>query len=605
MRVLKWLLAGLIALLLLGTGLAAQTWFGKPLSINWFYNRVFLQFALDNPELLTSLRLLEQAGMRSHNAKLTDVSIKHEAEQLEKLKRDYAVLQTYDAKSYTGQDKISYDIFNYFTAVQLRGEPWQYHNHPVTQLFGVHTNLPILMAQQQQVNDRTDAEHYIARLGEFPKKMSQVIEGIQLRESKGIIPPKFAVEKSLAQMDEFLKPDISSNAMAVAFKEKLSKIGKDTLDDASKAALQTRVEEAIKQSVVPAYQSLKTAMIALQPKATRNDGAWSMPEGEKYYQYAVERETTSTMTAEQIHQLGLSEVARLSGEMDAILKQAGYTEGTLGARIQKLAVSKEQLYPDSDAGREQILKDYQSIIDEITAGMDKSFNIKAKAAVEVKRIPAFSEAGAPGAYYQNPPMDNSKPGVFFANLRDVTETPKFGMRTLAYHEAVPGHHTQTAIAQELKDLPIFRTVIPFTAYAEGWALYAERLAWEMGYLKNPLDDLGRLQAEMFRAVRLVVDTGLHAKRWTREQSIDYMIEMTGMSKGEVVTEIERYIVDPGQALAYKVGMIKILELRDRAKTKLGSKFDLREFHDEVLKNGAMPLQVLEQVIDAYIARKLA
>jgi uncharacterized protein (DUF885 family) len=220
-------------------------------------------------------------------------------------------------------------------------------------------------------------------------------------------------------------------------------------------------------------------------------------------------------------------------------------------------------------------------------------------------VPVFAEKTAPGAYYSPPPLDDSRPGVFFVNLGNVPAISRFQMRTLAYHEAVPGHHLQGAIAQQQHDLPIFRRVVPFTAYHEGWALYAEQLAWEMGYQKNPLDDLGRLQGEIFRAVRLVVDTGLHRKRWTREQAIDYMVANTGMTQSEVVIEIERYLVNPGQALAYKVGMMKILELRERARTTLGSRFDVREFHDEVLRNGAMPLAVLERVIDAYVARKKA
>ena len=223
-------------------------------------------------------------------------------------------------------------------------------------------------------------------------------------------------------------------------------------------------------------------------------------------------------------------------------------------------------------------------------------------AVEVKRVPTFSEVGTPVAYYEPPAMDGSRPGAFFANLKDIKEIPKYSMRTLAYHEAIPGHHLQLAIAQEIPGLPIFRSVLPFTAYMEGWALYAEQLAWETGYQSKPLDNLGRLQSEMFRSVRLVVDTGLHAKRWTREQAIEYMVSNTGMSESEVVTEIERYLVNPGQALAYKIGMIKIWELRERAKTKLGNKFKLADFHDEMLKNGAMPLSVLERVIDEYIAR---
>jgi uncharacterized protein (DUF885 family) len=249
------------------------------------------------------------------------------------------------------------------------------------------------------------------------------------------------------------------------------------------------------------------------------------------------------------------------------------------------------------------LKDYQAIIDEIAAGLGPWFHSQPKAKVVVERVPALSEKTAAFAYYNNPALDGSKPGVFYANLRKVDEIGKFGMRTLAYHEAIPGHHTQVSTALEIKGVPMFRRMVPFTAYSEGWALYAEQLAWEAGFQKNPLDNLGRLQAEMFRAVRLVVDTGIHAKRWSREQAIAYMIENTGMPEIEVVAEVERYFVMPGQALAYKVGMIKILQLREKAKAALGAKFDIRDFHDAVLKNGGMPLSVLETVIDEYIAAK--
>jgi uncharacterized protein (DUF885 family) len=261
----------------------------------------------------------------------------------------------------------------------------------------------------------------------------------------------------------------------------------------------------------------------------------------------------------------------------------------------------EQLYPDNDEGRSQILKDYQAIIDEISAGMDVAFAVKAKAGVTVERIPVFREATAPGAYYEPPALDGSRPGVFFANLHDMKEQPRLGMRTLSYHEAVPGHHFQIAIAQELKGLPFFRTILPFTAYSEGWALYAERLAYELGYFKDVPSDLGRLQAEMFRAVRLVVDTGMHRKRWTREQSIAYMREKTGMGEKEVTSEIERYLVLPGQALAYKLGMLKILELREMAQRSLGAAFSLKDFHTQVLGGGGLPLPVLERRIQDWVA----
>jgi uncharacterized protein (DUF885 family) len=594
-----WLVLGL---LLLGGGLLAHTWYFKPLSINWFYARVFLDFGLDNPEMMTQLRVLEQVGMRSHNAELTDASQAHEDRELAKLKANYATLKRYDVNGYSGQDRTSYEIFDYFMNDQVRAEPWRYHNYPVNQLFGVQSELPNLMTQIQQVNDATDAEHYIARLGQYPRKLAQVIDGIKLRESRGIVPPRLVVEKVLDQIKGFVGPGAPGNALTLGFKDKLEKIPAEKMDAATRQALLARVEKAVTESVLPAYASLASYFESLRPKATRNDGVWALPQGDQYYQYAIESNTTTTMTADQIHQLGLSEVARVGAQMDQILQDAGYVKGTRAQRMQQLAKSADQLYPDSDAGRAQVLKDYQQIIDEVTAGLGPYFNTQAKSKVEVKRVPEFTEKTAPAAYYTRAPMDGSKPGIFFANLRSVGDIPRFGMRTLAYHEAVPGHHLQISIAQEQKDFPFFRSIVPFTAYVEGWALYAEQLGWEMGFEKNPLDNLGRLQAEMFRSVRLVVDTGMHSKRWTREQAIDYMMSNTGMAEAEVVTEIERYLVMPGQALAYKVGMLKILELRERAKAALGDKFKLGEFHDQVLLNGAMPLQVLERVIDAYIAR---
>jgi uncharacterized protein (DUF885 family) len=602
-RILKWFGLILLFVLVIATALALHTWYSKPLAISWFYNRVFMQFAIDNPELLTQLRILEQVGIHSHNAKLGDSSLAHEDKVFAKLMSDEAMLRSYDTSSFKGQDRLSYDILAYFLANQIRGAPFRFHNYPVNQLFGVQSNLPNLMTQSQQVNNATDAEDYIARIGEFPRKMAQVIEGVKFRESKGIVPPKLTVEKVIEQVKEFTAPGATGNPITVSFKEKIGKIPAEKMNEATRAALIARVEQGVAASVLPAYNQLNAYMETLRPKATKNDGVWALPDGEKYYQYEIESNTTTTMKADEIHQIGLKEVARIGAEMDRILAEAGYAEGTRAERMQKLSKSPAQLYPDSEQGRMQILKDYQTIIDEAIAGLDKNFATKPKAVVDVQRIPIFTEKTAPGAYYNGPAMDGSKPGTFFANLRDVGETPKFGMRTLAYHEAVPGHHMQIAIAQELKGLPVFRGIIPFTAYAEGWALYAEQLAWETGYQKNPLDNLGRLQAEMFRAVRLVVDTGMHSKRWTREQAIEYMVANTGMPEGEVVTEIERYLVMPGQALAYKVGMLKILELRERAKTSLGAKFDIREFHDAVLTNGSMPLSVLENVVDAYIAGK--
>jgi uncharacterized protein (DUF885 family) len=604
-RAFKWIGIALLTLLLLAAALAAHTWYAKPLSINWFYTRVFAQFSLDNPELLTRLRMLEGMGLRGHNAKLSDSSPADTERAAARWRANLETLRSYDAGSYSGQDRLSYDILDYFLDSVVRGEPWRYHNFPVNQLFGIQSELPNMMTTSQQVNDATDAEHYLARLALYPRKFDEVIESLKVRESRNIIPPKFVVDKVSGQIAEFVATGAAGNALVTSFKTKLDKIPAEKMDAAAREALVKRAEESVAANVIPAYKNLAAYIDTLKAKATTNNGAWSLPDGDKFYQYQVESQTTTRMKAEELHELGLKEVTRIGAEMDAILDAAGYKQATRAARIDALSKSPSQMYPATDAGRAQILKDYQAIIDEIAGKLDPMFATKPKAKVVVERVPAISEKTSAFAYYNGPAFDGSKPGVFYVNLRKPDEIARFGMRTLSYHEAIPGHHLQNTIAQELKGLPIFRKLVPFTAYGEGWALYAERLAWENGFEKDPLDNLGRLQAEMFRAVRLVVDTGIHAKRWTREQAIDYMIANTGMPEAEVVAEIERYFVMPGQALAYKVGMMKILQLREKAKTALGAKFDIREFHDAVLKNGGMPLDVLERVVDAYVARKRA
>jgi uncharacterized protein (DUF885 family) len=487
----------------------------------------------------------------------------------------------------------------------VKGAPYRYHDFPVNQLSGAQSQVPSLLTQIQQVGDATDAEHYIARLNAFPRFFGEVIESIDFREKRGIVPPRFSVEKVITEIKGFVAKPPKEHTLTVAFKEKLDKIPADKMDAAKRAELLARVEQAVEKSVIPTYKALLARQEKQLEKATHNHGAWSLPDGDKYYAYKIESNTTTKMPADVIHDLGLKEVARIGGEMDRILTEAGYTKGTRVERIKQLAATPEQQYADNDEGRKQALADYTRMIEEIEKDMPKWIGIQPKAKVEVKRVPEFMEKTAPAAYYNGPPLDGSRPGIYFTNLGNMKEISRYRMRTVTYHEAIPGHHTQIAIAMELKGLPMFRSILPFTSYSEGWALYAEQLAWEAGFQKNPLDNLGRYQDEMLRAVRLVVDTGLHAKRWTREQAIEYMIKETGMPEGEVVAEIERYIVNPGQALAYKVGMLKILELRERAKTALGNKFDIRTFHDEVLKNGAMPLQVLERVIDAYIAREKA
>ena len=432
-------------------------------------------------------------------------------------------------------------------------------------------------------------------------KFAQTLEGLKIREAKGIIPPKFVIERVLTEMNEFVAMPVQDNILYSSFKTKLA----DTdISADEQARLLAAVEADIKGYVHPAYQLFIDYLTQLQAKAGTDDGYWALPNGNLAYEQLLKFFTTTNYTADEIHAKGLAEVDRIQNEIMTILAAEGYDVGQgFSVAIEALAADPKFYYEDSDAGRAQILVDYQAILDEVNAGLGDAFRIRPEAGMEVVRIPEFKEKTAPGAYYQQPAIDGSRPGRFYANLYDIKATPKYGMRTLAYHEGIPGHHFQIAVAMELEGMPLIRKMAPFTAYIEGWALYSERLAWELGFQKDPFDNIGRLQAELFRAVRLVVDTGIHHSRWTREQAIDYMKKNTGMSDRDVTAEIERYIVMPGQATAYKVGMMKILELREKAKLALGDKFDLRDFHDVVLKNGAVPLDILETLVDRYIADK--
>ena len=599
----KWLGISFGVIVLLVIGLVVNvTWF-KPFSINIFFETAFLKYALESPEMLSSIRLLEQIGLNFHNDDLADISPAHTEKLNRWMVEDREMLHRYDRSKLEGQTAISYDVMDWLLTNQAEGVEFTWHGYPVNQLFGVQNRLPNFMATIHHVGNERDARHYITRLSKFDTKFDQLLEDLNLREEKGIIPPTFVVEKVIVEMTDFRATPARENILYTSFAKKLDKI--EDLDELTRDELLAGSEAEIDGTVYPAYDGLISYFEKLRAKATTNHGAWKLPNGDAFYDYQLRSNTSSNMTADEIHDLGLAEVARIQGQMDEILTAEGYGEGTVAERMAQLNKEERFLYPNDDAGREQILKDFQAIIDEISEKMPEYFATLPKSKVQVKRIPEFSQANSAGAYYQGPSMDGSRPGVFYANLRNLEEHPKYGMRTLAYHEAVPGHHLQNALQIEMTGVPQFRKMMGFTAFSEGWALYSERLAWEAGFEDDPYDNLGRLQAELFRGVRLVVDTGIHRKRWSREKAIDYMYGNTGMAKHEVVSEIERYFVIPGQATAYKVGMLKILELRERAKTALGDGFDIREFHDVVLRNGDIPLTILEQQVDRYIAGKQA
>jgi uncharacterized protein (DUF885 family) len=600
-RILKWTLR-IVALLviLLAIFLVNLIWF-RPWSLNFFYEKVFAQVLFEEPELLSSLGLVERFGITGHNGKLGDASPAHQQRYFDRAKKNLEDLHSYPLEKQNASQQLSTHILEWYISREMEGEKYQWHNYPVNQLFGVQNEFPSFMANTHRLLAPRDCEYYRQRLNAVGTKFDQLLESLKLREQKGVLPPRFVVEKVLLEMNNFVAQPASENILATSFKTRTAKI--DGMTDEQRAAFQKKIETAITDRVYPAYHKLIDYFTALLPKTTTDDGAWKLPDGEAFYAYALRKNTTTTLKPEEVHDLGLREVARIEGEMRTLLDANGYTGRPIGEAMDALAKDSRFLFPNDDKGRADALVEYTRLIDDAIERCRLLFATVPKAKIEVQRVPVFKQATSAGAYYYPPAMDGTRPGVFYANLRDMSEIAKWSMPTLAYHEGVPGHHWQISTAQELKGLPQFRKLIPFTAYAEGWALYTEWLAKEAGWYEgDPFGDLGRLQAELFRAVRLVVDTGIHAKRWPREQAIAYMRDKTGMGEKEVTAEIERYIVIPGQACAYKVGMLKLQELRTRAQTELGPKFDQREFHDAVLKNGALPLEILEEQVTAYIQR---
>jgi uncharacterized protein (DUF885 family) len=607
MRILKKVLkiAGILLAVVIVAGglLLAHTWYFKPVNVNLFFGRTMLQIMLQSPEMLSSLRVLEPLGITGHNAKLDDESLAAGDRFVAQLKEAHRVLLTYDDEDLSEADLMSKRIAATMLGAFVEGEKYRFHTLPVNQLFGVQSNVPSFMESTHQVHSVDDAEDYVSRLRAVGVKFDQVQEGLRKREELNIHPPQFVVTKVLEEMRNFIATPVEEGILMKALLEKMEEADLPASEQ-QRLALEARA--AIEETVYPAYERLIAYFEALDEKVEGNYGAWSLPDGDNYYRYSLKLFTTTDYDPRYINNLGLEEVARIQAEILEILAAEGWdVSNGFTAAIDEMAENPRFYFSDSSEGREQILAEYQALIEEISEGLEPWFDVVPENAVDVRRVPEFKEKTAPGAYYEPPAMDGSRPGVFYANLYDIKATPKYSMRSLTYHEAIPGHHFQLAIQQEQEDLPFFRRLIPFPAYSEGWGLYSERLAWEMGFLEDPYDNIGRLQAELFRAVRLVVDTGIHAMRWTREEAIDYMLANTGMVESDVVAEIERYFVIPGQATAYKVGMIKLLELREYAERELGDRFDIRKFHNVVLTNGSVPLDILEELVHEYVEAEKA
>lgn len=477
----------------------------------------------------------------------------------------------------------------------IDGFGFWYLPYTINQLSGPTVAIPNFLNNQQPVTNAEEAEAYLVRLAAVKGALDGALENVRDAVSKGAIPPDFVIDKSQAVVESFIAGPASENAMYVSFIERL-----DAADVQGAAEYAERALAIVDTEVIPAYRAIANYLGEIRPSAPHDAGIWRVPNGAALYEAMVRHMTDSHRPAGEVHQTGLDEVERITTEMDAILSAEGYTEGTVGERMQLLNVEERFVYPNNAAGKEALLADARAQIAGIKDVMPEWFLNQPKHPVEVRPVPEFSQDSAPTGYYNPPAKDGSRPGIYWLNVRDTALHPRFALPTLSYHEAIPGHHTHFATTVEQDVPPIVRAIWSNTA-GEGWALYAEQLAAEMGmYDGDPYGDLGRLQAELHRAVRLVVDTGMHAKKWSREQAIEYMVDVEGVEEGTAVSEIERYAVWPGQALGYKLGMLKILELRAEAQERLGDRFDMRVFNDTVLQVASAPLPYIEATVHAWI-----
>ena len=574
----------------------------KPYSIDHYLAKELTMGLLDSPEFMTYIGIFDKYNaVLKHNQKLSIRTLEDGDEDYQDSLDHLSLLKGYDSSKLTDIQKVTQKIAIFDTENNINEfENFRYHSYPFNQIGGNHLGIVEFMTDTHPVRNLREASDYIKRVEKFDESLSANLIWLEEQKKLGIFAPKYVFDHVITQLKELIAYEDSDNPLMQVFARKVDELD---IDEQKSEELKTALSAVIASDVKSGFKSILGFFESNYEYANMNHGVWSLPNGDAFYEARLRSYTTTDYSAEEIHQIGLSEVERIGARMKEIFLQLGYqVNKPVGEMMNDLNENPDFLYPDTPDRKEIVVADYNQMVKEAEEDVRPYFARFPVSPVEVRAIPEYSEQTAAGGYYQAPALDGSRPGVFYANLYDIKQTPTFGMRTLTFHEAVPGHHFQIALNQENEDLTLYRKMgYRTSAFTEGWALYSEQLAVEVGMTKNLYDELGVLQSEMFRANRLVVDTGMHYKRWTREEAMAYMKKTTGMSDTEVRVEIERYIVWPGQATSYKMGMLKILELRKKAKDALGEKFDIRKFHTVVLDQGIVPLFILEDIIDEWIA----
>lgn len=592
--------AGLVAT---GGSVFAQEPTAAEAGLDAVIDRITREQLLSSPELLTMLGMDKGPGA-AMKSRLDDRSLaKLEADKV-KFVASMTELNGVDREALSPRTRVYYDTVKFFGETAVQGYKFPYGGgffpspYTVSQLGGAYQSVPDFLDNQHSIDTAEDAEAYLSRLSDLAKVFDQETGRMQAEFAAGAVPPDFVIERATGQMQSILGADPAGLTLVTSVARRAAE--KNLQGDWASRAL-----AIVSGEVLPALTRQRDALAAGLPTATHDAGCWRLPNGEAYYDYGLKFYTTSSLNGQEIHDMGLEQVAELSARADVLLRAQGLTQGSVGERIASIATHVPgQLYPNTDAAKEQLLADLNAQMAKVMARMPEYFGRLPTSACDIRRVPKEIEAGAPGGYYQSPSLDGSRPGAYYINLRDTAEWPRFTLPTLTYHEAVPGHHFQIALQQEKTDTPLLLKVLGFSAYSEGWGLYSEQLAEEIGMYENdPWGEIGCIQSLMFRAARLVVDSGLHYKRWSREQGIRYMVETLGDQESSIATEVERYAVWPGQASSYKVGHTTWVRLREEAKATLGDRFDIKGFHDAGLDAGGVPLTVLERVIGDWVASR--
>ena len=600
-KLFKGLLYSFGLLLIVGIFYLVNLFLFKPFSLDHYLAKELILEMVDSPESLTYLGVVDKFNwLTNHQSKISISGLSDMEEDLIDAKKLKARLLSYENESLSEQQKITkeiavFDISNFIKET----EEFPFHNFPLNQIGGIHLNVLEFMTDVHPIRNVKEAEAYIDRLNLFDDSFKATLEILNAQKKAGIFPPKFVFDHVIRQLEEFLNFKENENPLRSVFLRKIEDLN---LDSEVSSELISKLDNAIENSVTPGFKLLYDFVNETRKKANQYHGVWSLPNGDEFYALRLKVYTTTDYSAEDIHNIGLSEVERITKRMQEIAFDLDYGDQVkVGQLMNSLNEDSNFLYSDTPDRKERVVADYNSIVEETWNISELYFHNMPKSKVEVRAVPEYSEQNQAGGYYMSPALDGSRPGVFYANLYDIKQTPTYSMRTLAFHEAIPGHHLQVALNLENENLSLYRRFgYGTSAFSEGWALYSEILALEAGLAEDPYDELGVLQSELFRAVRLVVDTGMHYKRWTREEAMAYMKDVTGMSDTEVRVEIERYIVWPGQACSYKVGMLKILELREKAKEKLGEDFNIKDFHSVVLEQGQPPLFIVEDLVNLML-----